>query len=46
MVKLDWFMIKKSKQFLGITQILNEADDSVVVTEFVKNLLDQFWSKN
>lgn len=46
LIDLDWFM-KHDMKFLKLTQILNEAENqSIFVTEFVMNVLNEFWDEN
>ena len=38
------FILKDERGFVGIIQMLNDSRDfQILITEFVKQLLDQFW---
>ena len=40
-------MLKHRMRFLRLTKILNAAEnDLIFTTEFVKQILDQFWEQN
>ena len=46
LIDLDWFM-KHEMKFLKLTQLLNEAENqSIFVTEFVMQVLNEFWEEN
>ena len=43
---IDW-ILKSSMKFLGLTVILNGTENhSIFVTQFVMQVLDQFWEAN
>ena len=43
MMDLSW-MLRDNRKFLRLTQILSATEsDSIFVTQFVKQVLDQFW---
>ena len=46
LIDLSWF-VKYDKKFLTLTKILNHSDNqSIFVTQFIKQVLDQFWEQN
>ena len=46
LMDLSW-MLRDKRKFLRLTQILSATEsDSIFVTQFVKQVLDQFWDKN
>ena len=45
LMDLVW-MLKHKMKFLRLTQILNATEnDSIFVTDFIKQVLDKFWEK-